>query len=138
MKQIYVEESSHITLRYSLVSKYTVREIIMTVSQSNYNSFAMWEAVYSGDSYSLKKVLKSGVNPNVLGYDGEPLLFTPIVHGDLEILKVFLSYCDVNIESKDGRTALMLAVQMGDMEMVKALIKAGLHSFTRIVFLHIN
>lgn len=74
----------------------------------------------------------------MLGYDGEPLLFTPIVHGDLEILKVFLSYCDVNIESKDKRTALMLAVQMGDMEMVKALIKAGLHSFTRIVFLHIN
>lgn len=74
----------------------------------------------------------------MLGYDGEPLLFTPIVHGDLEILKVLLSYCDVNIESKDGRTALMLAVQMGDMEMVKALIKAGLHSFTRIVFLHIN
>lgn len=108
----------------------------MTVSQSNYNSFVMWEAVYSGDSYSLKKVFKSGVNPNVLGYDGEPLLFTPIVHGDLEILKVFFSYCDVNIESKDGRTALMLAVQMGDMEMVKALIKAGLHRLRQIAFFH--
>lgn len=126
----------HITLRYSPVSNDTEREIIMTVSQSNYNSFVMWEAVYSGDSYSLKKVFKSGVNPNVLGYDGEPLLFTPIVHGDLEILKVFLSYCDVNIESKDGRTALMLAVQMGDMEMVKALIKAGLHRLRQIAFFH--
>uniref|UniRef100_K1QK36 Ankyrin repeat domain-containing protein 50 n=1 Tax=Magallana gigas TaxID=29159 RepID=K1QK36_MAGGI len=57
--------------------------------------------------------------------NGEPLLFTAIVNGDMETLVLLLSHSDVNLASEDGRTALMIAVEMNDMIMVKKLIKSG-------------
>ncbi|XP_048772785.2 ankycorbin-like [Ostrea edulis] len=85
----------------------------------------MWECVINSNLGALKKMLNCGVDPNITGENGEPLIFTIIVNGDLESLKMLLVYCDVNIENKDGRSALMLAIEIGDVEMIKALIKAG-------------
>ncbi|XP_048772787.1 ankycorbin-like [Ostrea edulis] len=85
----------------------------------------MWECVINSNLGALKKMLKCGIDPNITDENGEPLIFTIIVNGDLESLKMLLAYCDVNIENKDGRSALMLAIEMDDVEMIKALIKAG-------------
>ncbi|XP_061193099.1 putative ankyrin repeat protein RF_0381 [Saccostrea echinata] len=83
------------------------------------------ETVFSGDIIALQKVLKSGVDVNVLDENGEPLLFTPIVNGDMDTLKVLLPHTDVNMTNDDCRTALMIAVEMNDIDMVKKLIKSG-------------
>ena len=84
------------------------------------------QSIVNGDIDALKKFLKSGENINVLDINGEPLLFIPIVNGDMDTLKICLMYSDVNMTSDDDKTALMLAVEMNDMDMVKKLIKAGM------------
>ena len=84
------------------------------------------QAVVNGDTDALRKFLKSGENINVMDINGEPLLFIPIVSGDMETLKFCLMHSDVNMTSEDDKTALMIAVEMNDMDMVKKLIKAGM------------
>ena len=83
------------------------------------------QAVVNGDTDALRKFLKSGENINVMDINGEPLLFIPIVSGDMETLKFCLMHSDVSMTSEDDKTALMIAVEMNDMDMVKKLIKAG-------------
>ena len=83
------------------------------------------QAIVNGDIDALKKFLKSGENINVLDINGEPLLFIPIVNGDMDTLKFCLVHSDVNMTNEDDKTALMIAVEMNDMDMVKKLIKAG-------------
>ena len=84
------------------------------------------QSIVNGDIDALKKFLKSGENINVLDINGEPLLFIPIVNGDMDTLKICLMYSDANLTSEDDKTALMIAVEMNDMDMVKKLIKAGM------------
>ncbi|XP_062575501.1 putative ankyrin repeat protein RF_0381 [Saccostrea cucullata] len=85
----------------------------------------LMEAVYNGDTTALQKIIKSGTKVNVLDENGEPLIFTPIVNGDMDTLKVLLPYSDVNMTNDDYKTALMVAVEMNDIDMVKTLIKSG-------------
>ncbi|XP_062575499.1 ankycorbin-like [Saccostrea cucullata] len=87
-------------------------------------SFLM-EAVYNGDTTALQKIIKSGSNVNVLDENGEPLIFIPIVNGDMDTLKVLLPYADTSMTNDDGRTLLMVAVEMNDMDMVKKIVKSG-------------
>ncbi|XP_061193026.1 putative ankyrin repeat protein RF_0381 [Saccostrea echinata] len=79
------------------------------------------ETVFDGDINVLQMLLKSGVDVNVLDENGEPLLFTPIVNGDMDTLKLLLAYTDVNMMNDDCRTALMIAVEMGEINMVKKI-----------------
>ncbi|XP_061193027.1 putative ankyrin repeat protein RF_0381 [Saccostrea echinata] len=90
-----------------------------------YSTLHMLEAVINGDITALQNVLKSGIDVNVLDKNGEPLLFTPIVNGDMDTLKVLLAYADVNMTTDDCRTALMIATEMNDIDIVKKLIKSG-------------
>ncbi|XP_062575496.1 putative ankyrin repeat protein RF_0381, partial [Saccostrea cucullata] len=94
----------------------------MNVSSSI--SFLM-KAVYKGDTTALQRIIKSGANVNVLDENGEPLIFTPIINGGMDTLKVLLPYADTNMTNDDGRTVLMVAVEMNDMDMVKRIMKSG-------------
>jgi ankyrin repeat protein len=89
----------------------------------------LWECVINKNKGTLQKLLKFGVDPNAVDENGEPMIFTLVVNGDLELLKMLLDYCDVNIEDRDGRTSLMLAIEMDDMEAIRILIKAGMYNF---------
>ncbi|XP_061193025.1 ankyrin repeat and SOCS box protein 3-like [Saccostrea echinata] len=83
------------------------------------------DSVINGDILALQNLLKFGGDVNVLDENGEPLLFIPIVNGDMDTLKLLLAHTDVNMTNDDCRTALMIAVEMGDIDMVKKLIKSG-------------
>lgn len=95
--------------------------------KSTMQTCSLEQAVVNGDIDALRKFLKSRENINVMDLNGEPLLFIPIVNGDMDTLKMCLMYSDVNMTSDDGKTALMLAVEMNDKDMAKKLIKAGMN-----------
>lgn len=82
-------------------------------------------AVVNGDIATQQKFLTSGIDANMIDANGEPLLFTAIVNGDMETFAFLKGHCDINLASEDGRTALMIAVEMNDMIIVKKLIKSG-------------
>ncbi|XP_062575495.1 putative ankyrin repeat protein RF_0381 [Saccostrea cucullata] len=94
----------------------------MNVFTSN---ISLMETILRGDIIALQKLLKSGANVNVLDENGEPLLFMPIVNGDMNTLKALLPFADVNMTNDDGKTALMVAIEMNDVDMVKKLIQSG-------------
>mgnify|MGYP005953029143 CR=1 FL=1 len=96
---------------------------------------SLQQAVVNGDIASLKECFRSRVDTNMFDANGEPLLFTAIVNGDMETLVLLLSHSDVNLASEDGRTALMIAVEMNDMSMVKKLIKSGMSIENQYLFL---
>ncbi|XP_062575502.1 ankyrin repeat domain-containing protein 50-like [Saccostrea cucullata] len=90
-----------------------------------YSASHLNECIGNSDIASLQNFLKSGADVNILDENGEPLLFIPIVNGDMDTLKVLLAYADVNMTNEDCRTALMIAVEMNDLDIIKKLIKSG-------------
>eukprot|EP00105_Crassostrea_gigas_P014417 XP_011431068.1 PREDICTED: ankyrin repeat and SOCS box protein 3 [Crassostrea gigas] len=87
----------------------------------------MLRVVESGDTKTLLKLVNCGKTSNISDMNGDPLLFMPIVNGNIEMLDTILTYGDCNLELSnfEERTALMLAVEMDDIRMVRHLIKAG-------------
>ncbi|XP_052674766.1 ankyrin repeat and SOCS box protein 3-like [Crassostrea angulata] len=87
----------------------------------------MLRVVESGDTKTLLKLVNCGKTSNTSDINGDPLLFIPIVNGNIEMLDTLLTYgdCDLELSNFEERTALMLAVEMDDIRMVRHLIKAG-------------
>ncbi|XP_022327439.1 uncharacterized protein LOC111126829 [Crassostrea virginica] len=83
--------------------------------------------VECGDTKTLLKLLNFGKSSNVCDSNGDPLLFIPIVNGNVEMLDTLLTYgdCDLELSNHEDRTPLMLAVEMDDIRMIRRLIKAG-------------
>ena len=65
------------------------------------------QAIVNGDIDALKKFLKSGENINVLDINGEPLLFIPIVNGDMDTLKFCLCLLYTSPSPRDLSTSRM-------------------------------
>lgn len=87
----------------------------------------MIRVVEGGDTKTLLKLVNFGKTSNISDMNGDPLLFIPIVNGNMEMLDTLLTYgdCDLELSNFEERTALMLAVEMDDIRMVRHLIKAG-------------
>ncbi|XP_061193022.1 putative ankyrin repeat protein RF_0580 [Saccostrea echinata] len=97
--------------------------------ENNAHSFEqlLLKVVDDGDIKNIMKLLRFGISTNICDNNGDPLLFIPIVNGNVEMLDVLLTCgnCDLNKSSQEYRTPLMLAVEMDDIRMIRHLIKAG-------------
>ncbi|XP_048772784.2 putative ankyrin repeat protein RF_0580 [Ostrea edulis] len=87
----------------------------------------MLNVVDSGDIKNLLKLLNFGISSNIRDSNGDPLLFIPIVNGNIEMLDALLTSgnCELELSNHENRTPLMLAVEMDDIRMIRHLIKAG-------------
>ena len=73
----------------------------------------------------IKELVAQKANVNVRNPNGDTLLITATLSGDIEMAQILIQGgADVNLKSsKDGLTPLMIAAYNGDMEMIDLLLK---------------
>jgi uncharacterized protein len=87
---------------------------------------ALLDAVKSGDSGSLRELLKKKVDPNAADVGGSTGLHWAAYRADLESLKLLIAAgADTNATNQFGSTPLLLAATVVDSALVKALVDNG-------------
>jgi ankyrin repeat protein len=73
-------------------------------------------------------LINKGATPNIIGFDGQPLLVQMIRYEDIDSAEIALNHgADPNMRSTDGRSALHWTVNMKriDTDLFNAVLKAG-------------
>lgn len=90
------------------------------------NNQSLLDAVNNNNSQLARKLLESGVDPNIKNTNRETPLFIAAYKGYIEIVKVLLSYgADINIKDKNGYTPLLAAKAFHQNDVVKILQDAA-------------
>ncbi|XP_037493938.1 potassium channel SKOR isoform X2 [Jatropha curcas] len=83
-------------------------------------------AVYDGDFYHLKRLIRAGANPNKTDYDGRSPLHIAASKGYEDITHLLIDHgVDVNLSDKFGNTPLLEALRNGHDEVASLLVRAG-------------
>lgn len=94
------------------------------------DSQKIYEAIRSGSSKELRRLLDSGVSVSHRDGGGTPLLLHTVLYGNADAVKLLLeSGADVNATNEAGATALMRAA--GSFEKIELLVKYGAKINTR-------
>jgi len=89
------------------------------------------EAVFNGDTVTVKSLLKASADVNMLDSDGNTTLIDAAARGYDKIVRLLLAAgADINIQNKNGETALIQAMLNKDKDnnanvIVELLLKAG-------------
>ncbi|KAK4167908.1 ankyrin repeat-containing domain protein [Cladorrhinum sp. PSN259] len=89
----------------------------------------MAQACMRGDVPAVKDLLQKGVDVNITGEDGHPVLWQACGYGHYGLVRVLLTQTgiQVNVRGKDdGRTPLFAAVSGGEDKIVELLIQKGI------------
>ena len=93
-------------------------------AQTDSGSAALFSAVQRGAAGDVKRLLDSGLNPNILDAEGTPALMAAVLFADADVVKLLLEHgADPNRVDASGATALMWAVP--DLEKARLLVARG-------------
>jgi len=85
-------------------------------------------SVYNGNEELTKLLMEHGANPNIKK-GGDPIIFTPILHNNLSIVKILVSglgsTTDLDAVDSSGWTPLSQACSLGYLDIVKVLVETG-------------
>ncbi len=90
--------------------------------------YALIDAVVDNNLAEVKKLLKEGANPNILGNYGWTALHEACANPNIkeEIIEALIAArADVNLHAVGGISALHLAVKNSNLNIVKKLVSAG-------------
>lgn len=89
---------------------------------------ALIEAVASKESELVKESLDSGANPNLLFMpDGSPILHEAVAGGNIEIIKLLLSYgAEINGLNSYNQSVLHLLGNLGEVNLFNFFIERGI------------
>lgn len=106
-----------------LVLLVTLNGVVFAQSDEQIADFA--KAAKFNDVSTVKKLVSSGVNPNILDPKGELMLNLAIKDKSNDVISFLLTNptTDVDISNKFGETPLMIASIDGNLPVVKALVQ---------------
>lgn len=100
--------------------------LLISVSLFSQNTKNIFDAINNNDLNSVKNIIASGGNVNVVNKDGLTALTVASEKGNIDIVKELINAgANVNGASSVGWTPLMGACFEGNIEVVKELISAG-------------
>lgn len=100
--------------------------LLISVSLFSQNNKNIFDAINNNDLNSVKNIIASGGNVNVVNKDGLTALTVASEKGNIDIVKELINAgANVNGASSVGWTPLMGACFEGNIEVVKELISAG-------------
>lgn len=83
-----------------------------------------FQAIDNADYDEITRLIKKGIDVNILNSDGITSLIAAVKNDDLEMMKFLTGNgADVNKPDRTGRTALHLAIELKNLNLVKFLIE---------------
>lgn len=99
--------------------------IFPAYSQEPWQTVDVWSAIVKGENIDIvKKSLEKGLDPNVIGPSGYPLLQVAVAQNNMQIVKIFLEY-GPELKKPGCEWLVKTAIDNGNNEMTKLLIDAG-------------
>jgi hypothetical protein len=111
----------------AVIPRYTVTMGIMArpLTKMEQDAGELMQAVYSGDTFGLRKLIRNGVDPDVR-FGGETPLMVAARNGRLQICRALIhAGADVKAKNVEGQTALSLAQAGKHTAVVKLLKKSA-------------